>query len=160
MFNLLPMLIQLSENDKKELVKFSLHLATLYNNTMYAKSNDDMFMCSGDVLADLDELSKRLSEDGSTDYNLGDRVVRMFCGFAGIDTLSEAKEYIENIDKFFGIRDNKNCERIYNTLIESFAKDSKYDLIHFNHGLHGIHLSKRSYKSRMNRLLFKIDKKV
>ena len=34
---------ELSENDKKELVKFSLHLATLYNNTMYAKSNDDMF---------------------------------------------------------------------------------------------------------------------
>lgn len=86
---------ELSECDKNELVKFSLHLATLYNNTMYAKSNDDVFMCSGDVLADLDELSKRLSEDGSTDYNLGDRVVRMFCGFAGIDTLNEAKEYIE-----------------------------------------------------------------
>lgn len=28
------------------------------------------------------------------------------------------KKYIENIDEFFGIRDNKNCERIYNTLIE------------------------------------------
>ena len=38
--------------------------------------------------------------------------------------------------------------------------DSKYALIHFNHGLHGIHLSKKSYKSRMNKLLSKIDKDV
>ena len=50
--------------------------------------------------------------------------------------------------------------KIYNQIVYSFMTDSKYDLIHFNHGLHGIHLSKKSYKSRMNRLLFKIDKEV
>lgn len=49
---------------------------------------------------------------------------------------------------------------IYNKLVYAFMTDSKYDLIHFNHGLHGIHLSKRSYKSRMNKLLSKIDKDV
>ena len=49
---------------------------------------------------------------------------------------------------------------MYNQLVYAFMTDSKYDLIHFNHGLHGIHLSKKSYKSRMNKLLSKIDKDV
>ena len=48
--------------------------------------------------------------------------------------------------------------KLYNQLIYNFIIDSKYDLIHFNHGLHGIHLSKRSYKSRVMKLLSKIDK--
>lgn len=50
--------------------------------------------------------------------------------------------------------------KMYNQLVYTFMTDSKYDLIHFNHGLHGIHLSKKSYKSRMNKLLSKIDKDV
>lgn len=50
--------------------------------------------------------------------------------------------------------------KIYNNLVYSFMTDSKYDFIHFNHGLHGIHISKKSYKSRMKKLLTKIDKDV
>ena len=50
--------------------------------------------------------------------------------------------------------------KMYNQLVYNFMTDSKYALIHFNHGLHGIHLSKKSYKSRMNKLLSKIDKDV
>ncbi len=49
---------------------------------------------------------------------------------------------------------------IYNKLVYAFMTDSKYDLIHFNHGLHGIHLSKKSYQSRMKKLLSKVDKEV
>ncbi|MBQ8428918.1 MAG: SGNH/GDSL hydrolase family protein [Clostridia bacterium] len=49
---------------------------------------------------------------------------------------------------------------IYNRLIYDFMTDSRYDLIHFNNGLHGIHLSKRSYKSRLKKLLAKVDKEV
>ncbi len=48
--------------------------------------------------------------------------------------------------------------KMYNQLVYSFMTDSKYDLIHFNHGLHGIHLSKKSYTSRMKKLLSKIEK--
>ena len=48
--------------------------------------------------------------------------------------------------------------KIYNQLIYSFITDSNYALIHFNHGLHGIHLSKKSYQSRMKKLLSKVDK--
>lgn len=48
---------------------------------------------------------------------------------------------------------------MYNRLIEGFMLDSKYDLIHFNHGLHGIHMAKRSYKSRVLKLLAKVEEK-
>jgi hypothetical protein len=50
--------------------------------------------------------------------------------------------------------------KIYNQLVYAFMTDSKYDLIHFNHGLHGIHLSKKSYKSKMKKLLAKVEKDV
>lgn len=50
--------------------------------------------------------------------------------------------------------------KIYNSLIYDFITDSKYDLIHFNNGLHGIHISKRSYKSRLKKLLSKVKKDV
>ena len=84
----------LDEKEKEELVVFSNHLATLYNNTMKAKLEKETFISSGDVLTDILELSKKLSPDGTLDYNLSDRVIRMFCGFSGIDTLDDAKEYI------------------------------------------------------------------
>ena len=85
----------LGETEMRELNTFCSHLATLYNNTMKAKINDQTFKSTGNVLTDILELSKRLSPDGTLDYNLADRVIRMFCGFTGIDTLEQAKEYIE-----------------------------------------------------------------
>ena len=48
--------------------------------------------------------------------------------------------------------------KMYDRLVHTFMTDSEYALIHFNHGLHGIHLSKRSYKSRVAKLLSKADK--
>lgn len=93
----------LSSDDKERLVIFTKHLATLYNNTLDAVINNDIFICSDDVLNDLLVLSQKLSVDGNLDYNLGDRVVRMFCGFTGISTVEDAKKYInskrENADR-------------------------------------------------------------
>ncbi len=43
--------------------------------------------------------------------------------------------------------------KIYNVIISNFIKDSNYALVHFNHGLHGIHMSRRTYKSKMKKLL-------
>ena len=48
---------------------------------------------------------------------------------------------------------------IYNTVVKTMAADDKYSLIHINHGLHGQHMSKRTYKSRMKKLLAKLSKK-
>ena len=85
----------LGEVEMKELTTFCSHLATLYNNTMKAKKGNETFVSTGYVLTDILELSKKLSPDGSLDYNLADRVIRMFCGFTGIDRLEQAKDYIE-----------------------------------------------------------------
>lgn len=46
---------------------------------------------------------------------------------------------------------------IYHKLVAMFVADSRYDLIHFNNGLHGIHIGKRMYKSRVKKLLQKIS---
>ncbi len=86
----------LGESEMKELTTFRNHLVTLYNNTMKVKKENVEFISSGNVLTDILELSKKLSPDGTLDYQLADRVIRMFCGFAGIDTLEQAKEYIKS----------------------------------------------------------------
>ena len=85
----------LGEAEMRELTTFCSHLATLYNNTMKAKKSNETFKSTGYVLTDILELSKKLSPDGTLDYNLVDRVIGMFCGFTGIETLEQAKEYIE-----------------------------------------------------------------
>ena len=94
----------LGETEMRELTTFCSHLATLYNNTVKAKKNNETFKSTGYVLTDILELSKKLSPDGTLDYNLADRVIRMFCGFTGIDTLSQAKEYIERKVKTADLR--------------------------------------------------------
>lgn len=85
---------ELDQVEKDELLIFSRHLATLYNNTLQAKKMVEEVKLTGSVMDNLLELSKKMSPNGTLDYNLGDRVIRMFCGFAGINTLSQAKEYI------------------------------------------------------------------
>lgn len=82
----------LNEETKKELKTFYSHLKTLYDNTLKGKNNS--FISTGDVIKDIIELAQLLSPNGTLDYNIGDRIIRMFCGFTGINTLKEAKDYI------------------------------------------------------------------
>ena len=86
----------LSEIEVKELETFCSHLATMYNNTQAGKKDLNGFNFSNDVIKDITELKKLLSPNGTLDYNLADRVINMFCHFAGFETLEEAKKYIEN----------------------------------------------------------------
>ena len=46
----------------------------------------------------------------------------------------------------------------YNQLISAFAADSKYDVIHFNHGLHGAHMTTEVYTSGMDALTASLTK--
>lgn len=98
----------LNEVQKKQLVIFSKHLSTLYNNTLKGKKDKEIFVHTNDVVNDIFELSKKLSFNGSLDYNLADRVISMFCHFAGIDTLDEAKQYINSKIERANVR-NKNA---------------------------------------------------
>ena len=107
----------LDKEEREELITFSKHLATLYDNTMKAKKSDESFILTGNVPEDILELSKKLSPDGTLDYSLKDRVIRMFCGFAGIDTLEEAKEYINSKIKTADMR-NRNASQMDMSLEE------------------------------------------
>ncbi len=46
----------------------------------------------------------------------------------------------------------------YNVLVGGFAKDNNYSIIHFNHGLHGQHMEKETYKQGLETLLNEIKK--
>ena len=48
---------------------------------------------------------------------------------------------------------------LYVNLVKNFYFNSNYDVLHFNHGLHGFHNSIVSYKSRVKKLLEKLDNK-
>lgn len=97
----------LDEMDKKELETFRNHLTTLYNNTLKAKKENKIFLPSENTLNDILELEKKLSPNGTLGYNLKDRIIRMFCGFTGINSLELAKEYI---DKKVKTADSRNRE--------------------------------------------------
>ena len=84
----------LSEIDKTELISFRDHLATLYNNTLKGKQENNSFNTTNDAIADINELVLLLSPDGSTDYDIADRIIRMFCGSVGLSTIEQAQEYI------------------------------------------------------------------
>ena len=84
----------LSEIEKNELGSLVRHLSTLYESTLKGKNDNSEFISTGVVIKDIFELSIKLSPNGKLDYNLADRIVKMFCGFSGIDTLEKAKSYI------------------------------------------------------------------
>ena len=63
------------------------------------------------------------------------------------------KAYVDYIATSYSID-----EAFYNVLIENFVNDSPYAILHFNFGLHGIHLDKSEYRERTESLLRKIAK--
>ena len=62
--------------------------------------------------------------------------------------------YVDYIATSYAV-DNK----LYPALVENFAKNSDYKIVHFNHGLHGIHMAPRTYKSKMKNLLLRLGEK-
>jgi len=104
----------LSDMEKSELLLFSKHLITLYNNTLIAKRNDNFYETTGDVIKDILNVAKLISPNESLDYNIGDRIIKMFCGFSGIDTLEQAKSYIK---QKVGIADKRNREEAMHDMV-------------------------------------------
>ena len=49
--------------------------------------------------------------------------------------------------------------KFYSDLIEDFAKNSDYEIVHFNHGLHGVQMCPRTYKSKVKNLLLRLGEK-
>ena len=86
----------LQDNDKEMLERYVGHLNTLYNNTHQGKKGENHNELSGDVVKDAQKMIELFSTDGKLDYDLSDRVVRMFCGYAGINTLEQAKQTFDD----------------------------------------------------------------
>lgn len=89
----------LDENQKKELDIFAKHLITLYHHTMRGQKEMITFSDNEDALTIITKLSQGFSPNDTPDYNLADRVIRMFCGFASIDTLEQAINYVNQTIK-------------------------------------------------------------
>ncbi len=62
--------------------------------------------------------------------------------------LLEGSYYVDYISTSYAV-DNP----FYGALIRGFAENSSYDIIHFNHGLHGIHMDKETYQNGVESLL-------
>ena len=80
---------------------------------------------------------------------VGDSITEGYQGFVR-ESLREVC-YVDFIATSYAV-DNK----LYHTLVEGLVKNSRYDLVHFNHGLHGIHMSPRTYKSKVRKICEKI----
>ena len=62
------------------------------------------------------------------------------------------KAYVDYVATSYAI-DSK----AYYNLIKSIFFYNKYDLVHFNNGLHGIHVSQKTYKKRLEKVLKMFD---
>lgn len=49
--------------------------------------------------------------------------------------------------------------KYYTTLIEGFAKNSDYAVVHFSHGLHGEQMCPRTYKSKIKSLILRLSER-
>lgn len=84
---------QLDNQSKMILSTFVFHLNTLYNNTVAGKEKVKPRALSNDINENINELVRLFSTNGILDYNLSDRIIKMFCHFAGFDTFQQANDY-------------------------------------------------------------------
>lgn len=86
----------LNNEELQELISFEKKVQMLYINTLQGQ-NDENLTLSDDIIGNLDILKKKLRDPLCSDnYNLGDRLVKMFFQFVGIETIDEALNYINS----------------------------------------------------------------
>ena len=65
--------------------------------------------------------------------------------------LLKGKVYVDYVATSYAI-DTK----MFATLIDAFYKDDKYDLVHFNNGLHGEFINTRTYAAKLKKIVGKM----
>ena len=81
---------------------------------------------------------------------IGDSITHNYQGV--VREKLKGKVYVDYVATSYGID-----AKIYNQLVLNFANYNKYDLIHYNFGLHAKHLSRNAYKSRVKLLVSKLQ---
>lgn len=99
---------ELDEKQRKHFEKFCKYLKTMYESAQLGKEGNAF---SENDLKNVVLFKKFFSSDGTLDYNLADRVVSMFCHFAGIDTLAQAKAYLNIVVKEADARNRMRGEQ-------------------------------------------------
>ncbi len=84
---------------------------------------------------------------------IGDSITRGYQSY--VRELLRGKCYVDYLATSYAID-----TAIYNTLVEAFILDNHYDIIHFNHGLHGKHMDEETYREKMSCLLQNISSKT
>ena len=80
---------------------------------------------------------------------IGDSITHNYQGV--VREKLKGRVYVDYVATSYGID-----AKIYNQLVLNFANYNKYNLIHFNFGLHAKHLSKNVYKNRVKSLIVKL----
>lgn len=97
---------ELDNDNKKILESFLNHVITLYNNTLQGKK--ELIDMPNNIEEKLNLISRLYSEHN----DLSNKIVRMFCHFAGFDTIDELNEFINKKLEDKDIRNNKlNLEK-------------------------------------------------
>lgn len=60
----------------------------------------------------------------------------------------QGKAYVDYVALSYAVD-----SEMYHTLVGAFMADSHYDVLHINHGLHGIHMTAAEYRAGMEKLL-------
>lgn len=82
---------------------------------------------------------------------VGDSITRAYQEKAR--KLLDGKFYVDYIATSYSVD-----QKFYVELIKNFAADSDYSVIHFNHGLHGLHMTDKVYGEGVEKLLAEIGK--
>lgn len=98
------------------------HLNILYNNTLAGKLQSEPSKLTGNIEADMQNLVRLFSESGELDYNMPDRIVKMFGFFAGINTFEEAKKYFIERPQMADKRNREKAEKGFELEIGDFVK--------------------------------------
>lgn len=84
----------LSIEEMREFHIFAGHLITLYNNAQ--KSKNHTFVTSGNAFDDITNLYTLLALNKDTEYSLANRIINMFCHFAGFKDAESILFYVNS----------------------------------------------------------------
>jgi len=118
---------ELEESERTTLSIFLTHLNTLYNNT--EKGKKEPHKLSNDIKRDVNDFVSLYASKELIDYDLPDRIIKMFCHFAGFDSFEKAKAYATQKPILADQRNRKSSRNSFQLTQGDFIKgirDIKY----------------------------------
>lgn len=96
---------------KESLLVFCKHLCSLYNFTSKGNNQNEFLTLSNNIAQDIMLLKNICAPNGVLDYDLPDRIVKMFCHFAGFDTIASLKNYMEERINYAEVKNRARAQK-------------------------------------------------